>query len=60
MTIQWDKGRIVGMGWNAEEELCVMSEDGSVHVYTINGDFVSTFNMGSVLLSCARCLAHNN
>ncbi|KAI8809803.1 Vps16, N-terminal region-domain-containing protein [Cladochytrium replicatum] len=37
---QWDKGRIVGMGWTNTELLVCVLEYGSVRVYDIHGEFL--------------------
>ncbi|KAG0320863.1 hypothetical protein BGZ99_004280 [Dissophora globulifera] len=38
-TIQWDKGRIVGMGWTDTEQLLCVLEDGTVRMYNILGEY---------------------
>ncbi|RCI02191.1 hypothetical protein CU098_008663 [Rhizopus stolonifer] len=43
--IQWDKGRIVGLGWTEQEQLVVVTEDGSVRLYTLQGQFTQ-FSLG--------------
>ncbi|CEG84394.1 hypothetical protein RMATCC62417_18203 [Rhizopus microsporus] len=43
--IQWDKGKIVGLGWTEQEQLVVVTEDGSVRLYTFHGQF-SQFSLG--------------
>ncbi|KAJ3129946.1 hypothetical protein HK098_007212 [Nowakowskiella sp. JEL0407] len=42
---QWDKGRIVGMGWTRTEHLICVLEYGSVRVYDIHGEFTQ-FSLG--------------
>ncbi|KAI8822509.1 Vps16, N-terminal region-domain-containing protein [Fimicolochytrium jonesii] len=43
--LQWDKGRIIGLGWtNTEHLLCVL-EGGLVRVYDIHGEFIQ-FSLG--------------
>ncbi|CAG8511137.1 12226_t:CDS:10 [Acaulospora morrowiae] len=43
--LQWDKGRIVTMGWTDTEQLIVVLEDGTVRLYDIHGDY-SQFSLG--------------
>ncbi|CAO3625786.1 unnamed protein product [Cunninghamella echinulata] len=43
--IQWDKGRIVALGWTESEQLIVVTEDGTVHLYPLHGDHVQ-FTLG--------------
>ncbi|CEI87038.1 hypothetical protein RMCBS344292_01458 [Rhizopus microsporus] len=43
--IQWDRGKIVGLGWTEQEQLVVVTEDGSVRLYTLHGQF-SQFSLG--------------
>ncbi|CAM0139156.1 Vacuolar protein sorting-associated protein 16 [Umbelopsis sp. WA50703] len=43
--IQWDKGRIVGMGWTEQEQLVVAMEDGMIRMYNLNGEFTQ-FSLG--------------
>ncbi|KND02893.1 tethering complex subunit VPS16 [Spizellomyces punctatus DAOM BR117] len=42
---QWDKGRIVGMGWTNTEHLICILEYGAVRVYDIHGEFIQ-FSLG--------------
>ncbi|KAF9437396.1 hypothetical protein BGZ76_000869 [Entomortierella beljakovae] len=44
-TIQWDKGRIVGMGWTETEHLLCVLEDGTVRMYNIQGEYTQ-FSLG--------------
>ncbi|KAF9114225.1 hypothetical protein BGX27_011427 [Mortierella sp. AM989] len=44
-TIQWDKGRIVGMGWTETEQLLCVLEDGTVRMYNIQGEYTQ-FSLG--------------
>jgi len=44
-TIQWDKGRIVGMGWTDTEQLVCVMDDGTVRIYTIHGEYTQ-FSLG--------------
>ena len=46
-TIQWDKGRIVGMGWTDAEQLICVLDDGTVRIYSIHGEFTQ-FSLGKV------------
>ncbi|KAF9570847.1 hypothetical protein EC968_001335 [Mortierella alpina] len=43
--IQWDKGRIVGMGWTDTEHLLCVIEDGTVRMYNILGEYTQ-FSLG--------------
>ncbi|KAI1311299.1 hypothetical protein EDD11_003512 [Mortierella claussenii] len=43
--IQWDKGRIVGMGWTETEHLLCVLEDGTVRMYNILGEYTQ-FSLG--------------
>ncbi|KAG0042078.1 hypothetical protein BGZ83_000922, partial [Gryganskiella cystojenkinii] len=43
--IQWDKGRIVGMGWTETEHLVCVLEDGTVRMYNILGEYTQ-FSIG--------------
>ncbi|KAJ3415205.1 hypothetical protein HDV05_005345 [Chytridiales sp. JEL 0842] len=42
---QWDKGRIVGMGWTSTEELLCVLEHGYVRVFNLHGEYTQ-FSMG--------------
>ncbi|CAG9993459.1 unnamed protein product [Clonostachys byssicola] len=44
-SIPWDKGSIKSLGWSEDESLLVVTEDGSVRCYDIQGDF-SHFSLG--------------
>lgn len=44
-SISWDKSSIVGLGWSEEEKLLVVSSDGNVRCYDLQGDF-SNFSLG--------------
>ncbi|KAK3809948.1 MAG: Vps16, N-terminal region-domain-containing protein [Benniella sp.] len=46
-TIQWDKGRIVGMGWTEAEQLLCVFDDGIVRMYNILGESTQ-FSLGKV------------
>lgn len=48
--IQWDKGRIVGMGWTETEQLLCVLEDGTVRMYNIQGEYTQ-FSLGKVSMS---------
>ncbi|KAI8923450.1 Vps16, N-terminal region-domain-containing protein [Entophlyctis helioformis] len=37
---QWDKGRLVAMGWTGKERLVCVMEHGSIRLYDIHGEFV--------------------
>ncbi|CZT04133.1 related to vacuolar protein sorting VACUOLELESS1 [Rhynchosporium agropyri] len=43
--INWDKGSIKGLGWSDEERLIVVTADGTVRSYDLQGDF-SQFSLG--------------
>ncbi|KAG2191805.1 hypothetical protein INT46_001161 [Mucor plumbeus] len=43
--IQWDKGRIVALGWTDQEQLVVVTDDGSVRLYTLHGQYTQ-FSLG--------------
>ncbi|CAG8737332.1 1465_t:CDS:2, partial [Dentiscutata heterogama] len=43
--LQWDKGRIIKMGWTDAEQLVVVLEDGTIRLYDIHGDFTG-FSLG--------------
>lgn len=43
--LQWDKGRIIKMGWTDVEQLVVVMEDGTIRLYDIHGDFTQ-FSLG--------------
>jgi vacuolar protein sorting-associated protein 16 len=42
---QWDKGKIVGLGWTDAEQLVVVLDDGNVRLYTLQGEMRS-FSLG--------------
>ncbi|KAI8351246.1 Vps16, N-terminal region-domain-containing protein [Mortierella sp. GBAus27b] len=46
-TIQWEKGRIVGMGWTDNEQLLCVFDDGIVRMYNILGESTQ-FSLGKV------------
>ncbi|KAL2075641.1 hypothetical protein VTL71DRAFT_584 [Oculimacula yallundae] len=43
--INWDKGSIKGLGWSEDERLIVVTADGIVRSYDLQGDF-SQFSLG--------------
>ncbi|KAG0177300.1 hypothetical protein DFQ28_006131 [Apophysomyces sp. BC1034] len=43
--IQWDKGRIVTLGWIDQEQLVVVTEDGVVKIYPLHGSSTQ-FSLG--------------
>jgi hypothetical protein len=48
LTHQWEHGTIRGLGWSDQEELLVITEDGTVRRYFgLYGDFTS-FSLGNV------------
>ncbi|KAH7308157.1 Vps16, N-terminal region-domain-containing protein [Stachybotrys elegans] len=44
-SIAWDKGAIKGLGWSENENLLVVTADGNVRCYDLQGDF-SHFSLG--------------
>ncbi|KAL2206378.1 vacuolar sorting protein [Sarocladium strictum] len=44
-SIAWDKSSIASLGWSDEEKLLVVSTDGNVRCYDLQGDF-SHFSLG--------------
>lgn len=44
-TIPWDKGHIKGLGWSEDETLLVVTADGIVRCYDLQGDFTQ-FSLG--------------
>eukprot|EP00911_Craspedida_sp_UC1_P002587 UC1_evm5s1915 len=45
-TIPWEGGGIVALGWTAAEQVVVLQDDGTVHLYTVTGEFERSFSMG--------------
>ncbi|ROT38451.1 vacuolar protein sorting-associated protein [Sodiomyces alkalinus F11] len=45
-AIPWDKGSIKGLGWTEDERLLVVTTDGTVRVYDLQGDFTQ-FSLGN-------------
>jgi vacuolar protein sorting-associated protein 16 len=45
-SIPWDNGSIKGLGWSEEEQLLVVTTDGTVRVYDLQGDFTQ-FSLGN-------------
>ncbi|CAG8569116.1 1317_t:CDS:10 [Ambispora gerdemannii] len=43
--LQWDKGRIITMGWTDTEQLIVVLEDGTIRLYDIHGEYTQ-FSLG--------------
>ncbi|KAG9293340.1 hypothetical protein G9A89_007586 [Geosiphon pyriformis] len=43
--LQWDKGRIITMGWTETEQLIVVLEDGTIRLYDIHGEYAQ-FSLG--------------
>lgn len=53
---QWEHGSIRGLGWSDDEELLVVTEDGTVRRYFgLHGDF-SPFSLGNVYLDASILL----
>jgi vacuolar protein sorting-associated protein 16 len=44
-TIAWDKGSIKGLGWSEDERLLVITSDGIVRCYDLQGEFTQ-FSLG--------------
>ncbi|RDW88687.1 vacuolar protein-like protein sorting vps16 [Coleophoma cylindrospora] len=44
--LNWDKGSIKGLGWSDDEQLLVVTADGTVRCYDLQGDF-SQFSLGN-------------
>lgn len=44
-SIPWDKGSVRGLGWSEDETLLVVTADGGVRCYDLEGDF-SHFSLG--------------
>ncbi|KAI9847664.1 MAG: hypothetical protein M1838_000810 [Thelocarpon superellum] len=44
--INWDKGSIKGLGWSEDESLLVITQDGTVRCYDLQGDFTQ-FSLGN-------------
>jgi hypothetical protein len=47
-SLQWDKGRIVALGWTDQEQLVVVTDDGSVRLYPLHGQYIQ-FSLGKVV-----------
>ncbi|PHH63476.1 hypothetical protein CDD81_5757 [Ophiocordyceps australis] len=45
-SIPWEKGLIKGLGWSEDESLLVVTADGDVRCYDLQGDF-SNFSLGN-------------
>lgn len=45
-SIAWDKGSIKALGWSETERLIVVTQDGIVRIYDLQGDF-SQFSLGN-------------
>lgn len=45
-SIPWDSGTIKGLGWSEDERLLVVTNDGTVRVYDLQGDFAQ-FSLGN-------------
>lgn len=43
--IQWEKGRIIALGWTKQEELVIVTEDGFVRLYPLHGSYTQ-FSLG--------------
>lgn len=44
-SIPWDKGHVKGLGWSEDESLLVVTAEGDVRCYDLQGDF-SNFSLG--------------
>ncbi|KAI9024081.1 Vps16, C-terminal region-domain-containing protein [Hyaloraphidium curvatum] len=43
---QWERGRVVALGWSLAEQLVVVAEDGNVFLFDLFGTLVSQFSLG--------------
>ncbi|XP_059091268.1 vacuolar protein sorting-associated protein 16 homolog [Tigriopus californicus] len=43
---KWKNGRVIAMGWSNRQEAVLVTEDGSVFVFSILGELTSAFTMG--------------
>lgn len=44
--VQWDKGRVVGLGWSDDEQLLVVAQNGTVRCYSDLSDDFTPFTLG--------------
>ena len=44
-SVPWDKGQVKGLGWSEDESLLVVTADGNVRCYDLQGDF-NNFSLG--------------
>jgi len=44
-SIPWDKSSIVSLGWSEDEKLLIVTTDGTVRCYDLQGDFTQ-FSLG--------------
>lgn len=43
-VVQWELGPVVGMSWTSKEQLVVVSDDGTVVLYSVHGERLSSFS----------------
>lgn len=49
VSMPWDKGHVVALGWTDQEDLVVVQEDGMIMLYNVfERKFLSQFSMGQV------------
>ena len=48
VMVQWDKGRVRGIGWSAAQQLIVCVEDGMIYHYSYSGVFIKSYSLGRV------------
>ncbi|KAG7441120.1 vacuolar protein sorting-associated protein 16 [Guyanagaster necrorhizus] len=46
LMISWDQGKIIRVGWTADESLVVINEEGTYRVYDLQGDY-QQYSLGS-------------
>lgn len=53
--MQWEGGRVMGMGWTSSENLVCILEEGTMAVYTIHGHLLYTrlISRVSLEIQCA-------
>ena len=48
--LQWEGGRVMGMGWTSSENLVCVLEEGTMVVYSIHGQNIYTRILARVCL----------
>jgi vacuolar protein sorting-associated protein 16 len=51
LSLQWNSGNIIELGWSSSEELLCVQSDGIVLRYDLFGNYKHTFGMGDVLIN---------